>query len=358
MLERIQPASGGFLEATPLTSFVVMSLAAAGRAEHAVAHRGVEFLVASARADGSWPIDTNLATWLTTQALDALEPSDLADAAPLRDWLVAQQHRDPHVYTDSPPGGWAWTDLSGGVPDADDTSGALLALLRLGVPRSDASIRAAARWLVGLQNRDGGWPTFCRGWGKLPFDRSAPDVTAHAIRALRLSAADDPAASRSVARAIDYLRRAQRADGSWLPLWFGNQLAPDKSNPVYGTSRVLLALTDPRDPSARRALDFLLATQNSDGGWGGAPGVASSVEETALAVRALVARPDDPAAVAAARRGGEFLSQRILAKGLAEPAPIGLYFSALWYSERLYPVIWSVGALGALLRLDAKEPGP
>ncbi|MEZ6048428.1 MAG: hypothetical protein R3C11_23220 [Planctomycetaceae bacterium] len=39
-------------------------------------------------------------------------------------------------------------------------------------------------WLLDLQNRDGGWPTFCRGWGALPFDRSAPDLTAHALRAL------------------------------------------------------------------------------------------------------------------------------------------------------------------------------
>src|SRR5438046_6015338 len=40
-------------------------------------------------------------------------------------------------------------------------------------------------WLQNLQNSDGGWPTFCRGWGKLPFDRSGTDLTAHALRALR-----------------------------------------------------------------------------------------------------------------------------------------------------------------------------
>ena len=66
VLERMQPASGGFLEATPLTSFVVMSLAGIGRAEHPVMRRGVDFLAASVRGDGSWPIDTNLATWTTT----------------------------------------------------------------------------------------------------------------------------------------------------------------------------------------------------------------------------------------------------------------------------------------------------
>jgi len=41
----------------------------------------------------------------------------------LIDWLLDQQHRVEHPYTHAAPGGWAWTDLSGGVPDADDTSG-------------------------------------------------------------------------------------------------------------------------------------------------------------------------------------------------------------------------------------------
>jgi hypothetical protein len=29
-----------------------------------------------------------------------------------------------------------------------------------------------------------------------------------------------------------------------------------------------------------------------------------------------------------------------------EPAPIGFYFAKLWYYERLYPMIFTVGALG------------
>src|SRR5436305_940672 len=45
VLEQMQPPSGGFLEATPPTSFVVMSLAAIGHADHLVVRRGVEFLV-------------------------------------------------------------------------------------------------------------------------------------------------------------------------------------------------------------------------------------------------------------------------------------------------------------------------
>src|SRR6185436_13000637 len=189
VLKAIQPSNGGFLEATPLTSFVVMSLAGCGRAEHKVAMLGTQFLRASQQADGSWPIDTNLATWLTTLAVNALwkseSPIPSSEAGLIRAWLLAQQHRQEHPYTHAAPGGWAWTDLPGGVPDADDTAGALLALRRLG--RGHETTRTAAHaaieWLLDLQNRDGGIPTFCRGWGALPFDRSSPDITAHALHA-------------------------------------------------------------------------------------------------------------------------------------------------------------------------------
>ena len=131
-LERIQPVNGGFLEAAPLTSFVTMSLAGMGMSNHPVAKRGVRFLLDSVRDDGSWPIDTNLATWVTTLSVNALQ-NDLpqADRSAIREWLLAQQFRERHASTNAAPGGWAWTDLPGGVPDVDDTSGAILALLNL-----------------------------------------------------------------------------------------------------------------------------------------------------------------------------------------------------------------------------------
>ena len=47
---------------------------------------------------------------------------------------------------------------------------------------------------------------------------------------------------RATARAIKFLEQMQRPDGAWIPLWFGNQHHSEEENPVYGTSRVLLAL--------------------------------------------------------------------------------------------------------------------
>ena len=137
VLEEIQPENGGFLEATPLTSFVTMSLIGAGLGSHPVTERGLEFLVRSVRKDGCWPIDTDLATWVTTLAVGALDDAGTLNELPLNerhrvtDWLLAQQYRDVHPYTVAAPGAWAWTDLPGGVPDADDTPGAILALLAL-----------------------------------------------------------------------------------------------------------------------------------------------------------------------------------------------------------------------------------
>ncbi|MDA0808123.1 MAG: hypothetical protein O3B68_09025, partial [Planctomycetota bacterium] len=135
VLDRIQPPNGGFLEAAPLTSFVTMSLAGKGLADHAVVKRAVGFLCESVRHDGSWPIDTNLATWVTTLSINALQehvPDDLRPG--LSKWLLDQQYKEVHPFTNAAPGGWAWTYLPGGVPDADDTPGAMLALQTLSGP--------------------------------------------------------------------------------------------------------------------------------------------------------------------------------------------------------------------------------
>ena len=94
--------------------------------------------------------------------------------------------------------------------------------------RIEAAAAAGIGWLLDLQNRDGGWPTFCRGWGKLPFDRSGADLTAHALRAFKCwePFGSDQRSERSVQAGFRYLARQQRPDGSWVPLWFGNQNDP------------------------------------------------------------------------------------------------------------------------------------
>jgi len=384
MLQTLQPSSGGYLEATPLTSFVTMALAGAGDLDHPCLPLAVEFLRRSMREDGAWPIDTNLATWGTTLATRALGTT--ADAR-VRDWLLAQQYRDVHPFTNAAPGGWAWTDLPGGVPDADDTSSALIALKALvsDPPQSSqrntedskneplclsvssvvkSNVIPAVEWLLDLQNRDGGIPTFCRGWGALPFDRSTPEITAHALLAWWTWKAELPEELQNrietaTGRALAYLKKNQATDGSWLPLWFGNEHTPDEMNPVYGTAQVLNHLGGHADLSARAAdliqtgLGYLRAAQKPDGSFGGDLASPASIEETAVALHALCLSGTPPSALqsplqwllAATREGTHFPS-----------APIGLYFARLWYHERLYPVIWTLQALKtARQRLSESE---
>jgi squalene-hopene/tetraprenyl-beta-curcumene cyclase len=399
LLENMQPASGGYLEAVPLTAFVVMSLATSGRANNPVVQHGLLFLDSLFRDEGNggtWPIDSNLATWVTTLAVNAMTTSATAGSGSdalrfqndvqdtvltdsLLNWLLSCQNKTVHPFTGSSPGGWGWTDLTGSVPDADDTPGALLALRawlhRPGL-RSDQTdqILSAGRqgihWLLDLQNRDGGWPTFCRGWGRMPFDRSGPDISAHVIRSLQSWKGESslsqllPRIDKAIDRGFRYLEKTQHPDGSWTPLWFGNQDDPKEENPIYGTSRVLLAwVTAGRAnvQAAERGVEWLTGNQRPNGSWGGASSHRSgnrysaivledegSVQETALAVQALASFSSGSGENHEVKKCVE-LAQKWLVQAVHdgkhhENWPIGFYFSRLWYHERLYPVIFSLAA--------------
>ncbi|HDS85652.1 MAG TPA: squalene--hopene cyclase [Phycisphaerales bacterium] len=359
LLKSLQPTNGGFLEAPPLTAFVAMSLASIGQVQHPVAQKALAFLIAVQRSDGSWPIDTTLSTWLTTHAVKILGKEHLteSDRRNLADALVQQQYQNVHPFTGAAPGGWGWSHLPGAVPDADDTAGALVALYQLD-NQSNAARQAAAAgvtWLLNLQNSDGGVPTFCRGWGKLEFDRSCADLTAHALDAFRLWRDRLPPALQSridlaIAGALRFLYAHQRQDGAWLPLWFGNPYAEDKTNPVYGTARVLTVLSKMNrcaypilDAMIPPAVDYLSRSQQPDGGW-------ESIEQTALAITALIsAKQTQSDAIDA---GLKWLTEHTDQGKALTPAPIGLYFAKLWYTEDLYPVLFTLEALHAVHRLS------
>ena len=352
-LREIQPESGGYLEAVPLTAFVSLGIISVYGTENPVAANGLSFLRESVRPDGSWPIDSDLSVWLTTQAAQAL-PGDSG----AKDWLRGIQNRNRHKYTDSPPGGWGWSDLSGSVPDADDTAGALIALHGFGAGENAASAKKGARWLLDLQNSDGGFPTFCRGWMKLPFDKSSADITAHALRALSLWKHHfyNEEIHRAARRALEFLEVNQNKDGSWDPLWFGSHYASDISNRTYGTARVLAMYRELGLAGTAEAMlgaEYLVKTQNADGSWGGVAGAPGSMEETSLAVIAL-------AGLAGTNRdsflkGARFLKEKVM-KDEIKPAPIGLYFQSLWYYEELYPLIWATTAL-RLAAIQERESG-
>jgi len=135
-LEKIVPESGGFLEAIPLTAFVGMCLISSGFGDNPVVKKGLSFLSNQQRPDGSWPIDTDLSTWVTTLSVKALgsqmsKEFSESEINALVSHLKAIQYKDVHPFNLAKPGGWGWTNFSGSVPDVDDTSGAILTLLEL-----------------------------------------------------------------------------------------------------------------------------------------------------------------------------------------------------------------------------------
>ncbi len=147
-------------------------------------------------------------------------------------------------------------------------------------------------------------------------------------------------------RALAFLEREQRSDGAWVPLWLGNQFAINEENPVYGTSRVLIALNQVQPPSkmVNRAAAWLVAAQNHDGGWGGDRLVSSTIEETSVALAALCGAAGKHAAVAV-DRGMAWIVESTGGGNDTSPSPIGFYFARLWYYEHLYPLIFAAEAM-------------
>ena len=87
--------------------------------------------------------------------------------------------------------------------------------------------------------------------------------------------------------------------------------------------------------------------QRADGGWSGATrgAVCPSKKPRSPSKRSPV-----PRTVRTVERGAPWLVERVESGAWREPAPIGFYFAKLWYYERLYPLIWTVGALGKVAR--------
>jgi len=255
--------------------------------DRAIARRSVEKLLVR-RDDGEVycqpcvsPIwDTALAAHAM---LEVAEPEAEARAVAALDWLLPMQILDvagdwevrrPGLR----PGGWAFQYGNAHYPDVDDTAVVVLALDRAAksglMPRADEAIDRAREWVEGMQSKGGGWGAFDADntyyyLNGIPFadhgallDPPTVDVSARCVSMLAQLGTEP--GDKVMAEGIDYLEKDQEKDGSYYGRWGVNY--------VYGTWSALCALNAaglPLDASViRRSVDWLVAIQNGDGGWG------------------------------------------------------------------------------------------
>ena len=205
-------------------------------------------------------------------------PEQMTSAA---DWLLSKEIRRRGDWaTKRPnltPSGWVFEFANEFYPDIDDTAMVLLTLLHAKASdpgRQERAERRAVDWLLGMQSSDGGWAAFDvdNNWqilNKVPFadhnamlDPTCPDITGRVIESLCRRGFDcmHPA----ITRGVHYLLSHQEENGSWYGRWGVNY--------IYGTFLALRGLraagVSENEPSIQRALEFIRAYQNRDGGWG------------------------------------------------------------------------------------------
>jgi squalene-hopene/tetraprenyl-beta-curcumene cyclase len=263
------------------------------------------------------------------RALQWLKPRQVLDKG--GDWSMTR----PQVR----PGGWAFQYNNPHYPDLDDTAVVVMAMDRA-TPKLageagaiyQEAIARGREWIAGLQSSNGGFAAFDADndyeyLNHIPFsdhgallDPPTADVTARCV-SMFAQLGEKAASSQTLARALDYLRASQERDGSWFGRWGMNY--------IYGTWSVLCALNaagvDGGAPEVRRAVAWLVAIQNPDGGWGedgesyrtdycGYTPAPSTASQTSWALLGLMAAGEvDHAAV---ERGVRYLRQTQSGDGL------------------------------------------
>lgn len=359
--------------------------------------------------------------WDTAIATIALReagvPSDDPAIQQSVNWLLSKEVRHLGDWAarrkGAEPGGWFFEFENRFYPDVDDTCMVVMALARslptdtdgtwrvemvagdpaaahtgggLGLvltshdgmkPESMQELQAiqpvlqamgrGARWIAGMQNRDGGWGAFDRDndrelFTQVPFadhnamiDPSTADLTG---RMLEMYAGLGMSKTHPIAeKALNFVWSEQESDHCWFGRWGVNYL--------YGTWQVLVGLaaigvrTD--DPRVKKAVAWLKTTQQSCGGWGETPlsydepalrgQGAPTASQTAWALMGLIAGGE--AECAAVDAGIQYLLNTQLDNGTWDEEPFtGTGFPKVFYLKyHLYRTYFPLMALARLARV-------
>jgi squalene-hopene/tetraprenyl-beta-curcumene cyclase len=350
--------------------------------------------------------------WDTAITVRALTASGVTiDDPPLQaatDWLLEKEVTRPGDWSTNvkaAPAGWFFEHHNDFYPDVDDTVMVMIAVQEMlqasdqaaqvrpklatdSLPKRSSSdmqidesearrrwasgaCERARRWVVAMQNKDGGWGAFdkdndseflCR----VPFadhnamiDPSTPDLTGRVLEAFGLwgGKRGEPA----IEKALQYLRDTQEADGSWFGRWGVNY--------IYGTWQVLVGLNAigiaKDDPLMQRGANWLLAHQQASGAWGESADTYEQPElrgqgpatasQTAWALLGLMAAglADHPAV----ERGVQWLVDQQQPDGTwAESEFTGTGFPRVFYLKyHAYPIYFPLLALGTFAKARGKQ---
>lgn len=241
-------------------------------------------------------------TWDTSFLIQAAVEVGLATEAEWRPMLIRaleflddQQIREncreqDICYRQQRKGAWAFSTREQGYTVSDCTSEALKAVIMLqnlpGFPTlvSDERIHDAIDTLCTMQNASGGFASYetIRGseymeylnaaevFGRIMVEYDYPECTTGVVTALSLFSKYYPTYRKqeiaNIKRgALEYIRKAQRQDGSWYGSWgicftYAGMFALESLASVRETY-----LNSPR---VRKCCDFFLSKQMEDGGWG------------------------------------------------------------------------------------------
>jgi sporulenol synthase len=314
--------------------------------------------------------------WDTALNVTALRRLGVADTnhslAQAVEWLLDREITSfPDLWQHSPKmrgGAWGFQAVNRFYPDVDDTCAVLTAIRELEGAQRRRAREAFARgvqWVLGMQNRDGGFSAFDVNSSKqllerLPFndmrramiDPSSADMTGRTLAFI--SGLSDCRAAPASRRALAWLDTHQGRNGSWWGRWGISY--------IYGTWGALLGygavgVREDDSRAVQRGCKWLRSVQNPDGGWGEScksdlaghfvPRSESTPSQTAWAVEGLLAAGSRPITDPAVRRGIEFLLTSYRPGiGWEEDYPTGAGFAGkLYLVYHNYRNLWPTMAL-------------
>lgn len=356
---------------------------------------GSRYIEASQSDGWDTPLTLTAISSLPQEIWDESVEENLARGA---SWLLDKQIRVKgdwaYLRPDVKPGGWSFVPNNPFLPDTDVTGTSLdaLALIHQKLDLSEAqkariesSIQDGVKWLLGLQQQDGGFGSWEAGntpimrdllkkiRGAPEFDDlGQPEVTARiakVFKRLQQKNLSLPGMEKAIRLSCRFMKRSQtpHPDKTWRGDWFINY--------VHATAEVadaMLELDCWSLEEVEASFKWLLSKQNPDGGWGESAlsyrekrfiGAESTVNLTTQVVMALVTYEKHyRMKTGAASPLAESLHQGVLyllrsvdeSPQLDHPAYSGVMVKSIWFiNYELEALYRTIKVLGSYYELES-----